>query len=54
MLWWKILGAGNGGFIFMIMNNNVKRKIKANYKTYKIFEPKIIIMDQLYSKSKTL
>ena len=37
----KLLGAGNGGFIFMIMNNNVKRKIKANYKTYKIFEPKM-------------
>lgn len=37
----KLLGAGNGGFIFMIMNNNVKRKIITNYKTYKIFEPKV-------------
>ena len=36
----------------MIMNNNVKEKLKQITKHIKFLNPKWIIMDQLYSKSK--
>ena len=51
MLWWKIIRCGNGGFIFMIMNNKCKKKLKQITKHIKFLNPKWIIMDQLYSKS---
>lgn len=37
----KLLGAGNGGFIFMIIDNKNKKKILNKFKSYKIFQPKI-------------
>ncbi len=37
----KLLGAGNGGFIFMINDNKNKKKILNKFKSYKIFQPKI-------------
>ncbi len=37
----KLLGAGNGGFIFMVMNYKTKKKILNKFKKYKIFQPQI-------------
>ena len=38
----KLLGAGNGGFLFMIMDKKTKSKIINKYKKkYKIFEPNL-------------
>ena len=39
----KLLGAGNGGFLFMIMNKKTKNVIKKKFKNYKFFEPNIDI-----------
>ncbi len=36
----KLLGAGSGGFLFMIMDKKIKEKIKNKFKNYKFFEPK--------------
>ena len=34
----KLLGAGNGGFIFFLAGKNEYNKIKKYFKNYKIFE----------------
>ena len=35
----KLLGAGNGGFLFMVMSPNIKNKILRKFNKYKIFQP---------------
>ena len=48
----KLLGAGNGGFIFMIIDNKNK-KILNKFKSYKIFQPKIDYHGSVILKNKT-
>ncbi len=35
----KLIGAGNGGFLYMVMSKKIKQKILKKYMDYKIFEP---------------
>ena len=49
----KLLGAGNGGFIFMIIDNKNKKKILNKFKSYKIFQPKIDYHGSVILKNKT-